>query len=254
MDLIVDSLLRFLDGTAGNEKHAAELRDKASYILASFRVHKNVGRLMAQVTALTKGEKLIYPSHRAYGPIESKKTPVYRHGKFLQAIMADYRVKPSIADIKGHPIQLISILEPDIEKLLQGEDLFGLHYALIRTEKKANEDLAILAKKYGYHYIFRIGLTEYYTTKTVVENINFLRPDYRGDAYRIYAQTCFYDAIEKRSNLNVTEKELIIRSVNCQPHDAHRFWDWLERHRVAYNAMRACIALLSELEEPAFRF
>ncbi|PYI02146.1 putative mating locus protein [Aspergillus sclerotiicarbonarius CBS 121057] len=248
MELIVNTLLQFLDGMAGNAKHAAQLREKASYISASFCVHKNVGRLMAQITALTKGEKLIYPSHRSYGSTKSTKTPVCRHRKYLQAIIADYRVKPSIADIKGRPIQFIGILDPAIEKLVQGEYLFEFHHALVYAEKKANEDLAILAKVYGYHYIFRIGLMEYYMAKTVIENINFLRPDYRGDAYRVCAQTCFYDAMDKHLNLNATEKELIVRAVDCRSEDAHRFWDWLERHRVAYNAMRACIVLLNKLE------
>ncbi|OOF98562.1 hypothetical protein ASPCADRAFT_1992 [Aspergillus carbonarius ITEM 5010] len=248
MELIVNVLLQFLDGMAGNAMHAAELREKASYISASFCVHKNVGRLMAQVTALTKGEELIYSSHRVRGSTEYADTPVCCHGKLLQAIMADYRIKPSIADIEGHPIQLISILDPAIEKVLQGENYFSLHQTLIRAEKKANDDLAKLTKEYGYHYIFRTGLMKYYMTRTVVENISFLRPDYRGDIYRVRAQTCLYDAMEKRLNLNAAEKELIIRAVDCHPEDAHIFWDWLERHRVAYNAMKACIALLRKLE------
>ena len=59
--------------------------------------------------------------------------------------------------------------------------------------------------------------------RTVVENISFLRPDYRGDIYRVRAQTCLYDAMEKRLNLNAAEKELIIRAVDCHPEDAHIF-------------------------------
>ncbi|PWY79414.1 putative mating locus protein [Aspergillus sclerotioniger CBS 115572] len=248
MELIVNTLLHFLDGMASNAVYAAELRGKALCISASFSLHKNVGRLMAQVTALTRGEEYIYPSHRVYGPTESADTPVCRYSKVLQAIMADHRIKPSISDIKGHSIQLISILDPAIEKLLQGENYFELHQALIRAEKKANEDLAELTKNYGYHYVFRIGLMEYYMVRTIVENINFLRPEYPGDVYRVCAQTCPYDAMEKRLNLNAAEKELIIGVVDCHPDDAHRFWDWLERHHVAYNVMKACIALLNKMQ------
>ncbi|GKZ36744.1 hypothetical protein AbraIFM66950_007941 [Aspergillus brasiliensis] len=164
MELDIHALLHYLDGIAGNALHAAELRERAAYISASFLVHRNPGRLMAHVTALTNGEEFIFPSHQIHGPSKFADVPVRRHGKYLKAIMADYHVNATVADIEGHPIQLISILDPTIEMLLQGEDLFHFHYALIRAEQVANEDLARLAKEYGYHYIFRIGLMEYHMT------------------------------------------------------------------------------------------
>ncbi|GKZ55453.1 hypothetical protein AnigIFM49718_000529 [Aspergillus niger] len=248
MELNIHALLHYLDGISGNALLAAVVRERAAYISASFLVHKNLARLMAHVTALANGEELIFHFHQIYGPNKLADVPVRRHWKHLKAVMADYRVNASVADIEGHPIQLISILDPTIEKLLQGEDLFQFHYALLRAEQMANEDLARLAKDYGYHYIFRIGLMEYYMTKTVAEKINFLKPDCRGYAYQTGVQACLYDAMEKRVRLNAAEKELILRAVDCQPDDAHRFWAWLECNRVAYNSMNACIFLLNKLE------
>lgn len=164
MEVKIHALLHYLDGVAGNTLLAAELRERAAFISASFLVHQSVARLMAHVTALANGKDLNLHFHQIYGPSKSVDVPVRRHWKPLKAIMADYCVNASVADIEGHPIQLISILDPTIEKLLQGEDLFQFHYALVRAEQMANEDLARLAKDYGYHYIFRIGLMQYYMT------------------------------------------------------------------------------------------
>ncbi|PWY67506.1 hypothetical protein BO70DRAFT_400540 [Aspergillus heteromorphus CBS 117.55] len=245
---VTEILLRTLDGIAGDAGKAPELREKAMYVSAAFRKHRNVTRLMAQVTALNRDEELIHPSHRIHGATEAAETRVGRYGNFLQAIMTDHNIKPSVADIEGHPIQLINSLDPEIEHVLKDNDLFRFHQALLRAEKKANDDLAKATKDFGYHWVFRVGLKEYYLTKTIVEKVNFIRPDYRGDAYRAHTQACCYDVMERRVRLNDAEKQLIVRLMGCQPADAHRFWAWLERHRVGYRAMKACIALLNNLQ------
>ncbi|PYH89059.1 putative mating locus protein [Aspergillus ellipticus CBS 707.79] len=247
VEIVATTILKYLDGMAKNATNAADLREKAMYISATFRTHNSVARLMAQVSALNGGEELIHPSHRADGPAEAAEKPVRRYANFLQSVMADYHVTPTIADIEGHPIQLMGFLDPQIERILH-EHLFEFHRVLLRAEKKANHDLARVTKQFGYHYIFRIGLMEYYLSKTIAENVNFIRPDGRGDAYRVRAQTCFYNVMEQRVRLNDAEKQIVIRAMGCQPADAHRFWTWLERNRVAYQAMKACLALLHNLK------
>jgi hypothetical protein len=93
--------------------------------------------------------------------------------------------------------------------------------------------------------------------------INFWTPDPRGNAYRVRTQNLCYAAIERCLRLNNLEKMLLIRTTRSLPGDALRFckyicgsavelansWlgAWIEKNRVAYHAMKACIALLNRL-------
>ncbi|KAL4930215.1 putative mating locus protein [Aspergillus undulatus] len=216
-------IFRLLDATIGDAGLPLAVREQAAYISASFLSHHNNYRLMAQVSALFNGDKLLHASHRSNGLNENALVPVRRHGPILQAIANDYHVAPTVADFEGHPIELISILDPTIEAGLLGEKIFELHQALVSMERVANEDLARFTRQYGYHYIFRAGLNQYYMTKAVAEKVNFLRQDPRGNEYRAQAQRICYEAMENRPNLNDAEKNIVIRAVNCVPEDAHRF-------------------------------
>ncbi|KAL4952127.1 hypothetical protein BDW69DRAFT_200961 [Aspergillus filifer] len=248
MNAYSNIIFRLLDATVGNAGLPLTMREQAAYISASFMSHHNSYRLMAQVSALFNGGKLLHASHRASEVNEIADIPVRRHGPILQAIVNDYHVAPTVADFEGHPIELVSLLDPAIETGLLGEKKFELHQTLVSMETSANEDLARYTRQYGYHYVFRAGLNQYYMTKAIAEKVNFLRQDPRGHVYRIQAQRICYEALESRPNLNNVEKNIIVRAVNCIPEDAYQFWDWLATNRASYRAMKACISLLDRLQ------
>jgi hypothetical protein len=159
-----NALLKLVGAIAHEAGLSTDRREMAIYIGASFLTHKNTCRLMAQVSALIRGGIFINPSHRVDGTSEDVETLVHRHAKYLQVVMTDFCITPTIADLEGHPIELISVLDPAIENSLRGEKRFQFHQALLDMERKANEDLIKCTREYGYHYIFRTGLQEYYLT------------------------------------------------------------------------------------------
>ena len=155
-------LVGFLSLMAQNPSLPPSTRDQATYISISYAEHRNIYRLMAQISALSNGQMVINLSHRTKA--EGKNSPVHRFGVFLQALVADFHVIPTVPDFEGHPIELYSILDPAIQDFMSGEQAFEFHRALLAMEKRANEHLAHLTRKYGYHFIFRIGLQQYYMT------------------------------------------------------------------------------------------
>ncbi|KAL4805462.1 hypothetical protein BDV18DRAFT_19402 [Aspergillus unguis] len=248
MNVYSAAIFRLLEATIGNAGLPLALREQAAYISASFASHSNSYRLMAQVSALFNGGKLLHASHRPNGLDDNPQVPVHRHGPILQAIVNDHHVHPAAADFEGRPIELVSILDPDIQAELVGEKAFELHQRLVSLERVANEDLARYTRQYGYHYIFRAGLNQYYMTKAVAEKVNFLRQDPRGNGYRTQAQRLCYEVINQRPNLSDAEKNLVIQAINCVPEDAHRFWNWMATNRASYRAMKTCISLLDRLQ------
>ena len=156
-------LIGFLSLMAQNPGLPPSTRDQATYISISYAEHRNIYRLMAQISALSNGQTVINLSHRTRAT-EGKDSPVHRFGMFLQALMVDFHIIPTIPDFEGHPIELYSILDPAIRDSMSGEHAFEFHRALLAMEKRANEHLAHLTRKYGYHFIFRIGLQQYYMT------------------------------------------------------------------------------------------
>lgn len=157
-------LIGFLALLSQNPGLPPATRDQATYITASYSEHRNVYRLMAQISALSNGETVINTSHRTRSMAEDRHAPASRFGVCLQALMTDFRITPTVPDFEGHPIELYSILDPVIESWMSGEQEFEFHRALLSMERRANEHLAHLTKKYGYHFIFRIGLQQYYMT------------------------------------------------------------------------------------------
>lgn len=164
MNTYNQAIFRVLDATVADAGLPLTLREQAAYILASFAAHNNSYRLMAQVSALFNGGKLLHSSHRPNGLNDNAQVPVHRHGPILHALVNDNHVIPTAADFEGRPIELISALDPVIEAGLVGEKAFELHQSLVLMERLANEDLARCTRRYGYHYIFRAGLNEYYLT------------------------------------------------------------------------------------------
>jgi hypothetical protein len=164
MDPFSVALLKFLEAVSQDAGLTPQKREVATYVRLSFGAHKNAYRLMAQVSEFVAGELRIHSSHRANGTTEDGVDAVHLNSRYLQAIVSDFQVTPTIADLEGHPIELISVLDPAIERSLKGENRFRFHKAILAMEKAANEDLARCTRKYGYHYIFRAGLQQYYMT------------------------------------------------------------------------------------------
>ncbi|OJJ61340.1 hypothetical protein ASPSYDRAFT_824807 [Aspergillus sydowii CBS 593.65] len=248
MNIYCQTIFRLLDQIVGDAGFPLTQREQAAYIAASFASHHNSYRLMAQVSALFNGGKLLHASHRNIGIEGNLEVPVCRHGTIIQAIANDYHVTPTVPDFEGHPIELASILDPAIESRLTGEKVFELHQILVSMERMANEELARYTRQYGYHYIFRAGLNQYYMTKAVAEKVNFLRQDARGHGHQVRAQRLCYQAMEYSPNLSDAEKNIVVCALNCVPEDAHRFWNWLTANRAFYCAMKACISLLDKLQ------
>lgn len=161
---ILDTKLQgFLAHMAQNPANPPAERNGANYILATYSQHRNVYRLMAQVSALCNGETVLHVSHNARSGAGDNSL-VTRFGQCLQALMTDFRIRPTIADFEGHPIELYSALDPTIHRMIGSDKKFQFHRALLAMEKRANEHLAHLTQKYGYHFIFRIGLKQFYMT------------------------------------------------------------------------------------------
>ncbi|KAL3472666.1 hypothetical protein BJX99DRAFT_249531 [Aspergillus californicus] len=245
MDCYALAISMFLNATVGNANTPMERREQAAYILASFASHNNTYRLMAQVSALFNGCTVLHSSHQIDGNAE---LPVRRHGRVLQALVNDHRIAATPADFEGHPIELVSALDPALANALGGANKFALHQALIASETAANEDFARYTRQYGYHHIFRAGLKQYYMTKAVAEKVNFFREDRRGQQYRTGAQMYCYRALDQRPTLNDIEKAVVVQAINCAPEDAQRLWNWLSANRASYRAMIACISLLDRLQ------
>ncbi|PLB51677.1 putative mating locus protein [Aspergillus steynii IBT 23096] len=245
---LVDTIMRYLSRVSQDESMSPDLREQATYIGVAYQSHRNMCRLVAQVSVFTRGEFMIHPSHRVNLLGENLDTAVRRHAKEVLNAISDHHTVPSLGDLEGHPIELYSILDARIERAMTGENRILFHQELLINEKKANGDLTRIIRKFGYHYIFRAGLQEYYMTKTVAAMVNFFRPDGRGDEFRISTQQTCYNFLEARLRLSPEEKANLIQRTRCFPEDAHKFWNWLEKHRKAYLAMKAAFAILSTLE------
>ncbi|RAK76713.1 putative mating locus protein, partial [Aspergillus fijiensis CBS 313.89] len=237
-------LLRVIDELRTDASLDYQTRQRAAYISTSFSVHGNKFRLMAQAAALDVGEFEIPSPHLIHNSDENKQTLVELHGKNLQAVMSEYDVKPSIADFEGHPVSLFGMIDGDINTILEGQRLAKFHRALLKAETNANNDLSRATRKYGYHYIFRVGLSHYYLAKTIAEHVNFWKNDDRGVAYGAQTQALCYQAMETRICLTENAKNFMIRMTGSRPEDARRFWSFLEHQRAAYTVMKGCIALL----------
>ncbi|KAL2853879.1 hypothetical protein BJY01DRAFT_243873 [Aspergillus pseudoustus] len=242
------AILRLLDTTTADVNHPLELREQATYIKASYTTHRDTYRLMAQVSALFNSGNLLHPSHRTQAPDGNAHLPVQRLGPVLHAIGTVHGVSPDVPDFEGHPIELFSKLDPAIRNAAVGLTRYHLDRHLIALERVANEHLARLTRQYGYHYIFRAGLTQYYQTKAVADCLIFLRRDHRGVAYRVNAQRLCYEALEQFPTLTAREKNWLIAFVRAAPEDVHRFWNWLTVNRAHYRAMKICLPMLEAIQ------
>jgi hypothetical protein len=164
MDYERDVLLWYLGTVADNARYPPDLRDKATHIIVSFMRHRNAYRLLAQATELARGELVMYPFQQVGNIPRNIGLPVRRFGQNIRAITTAFGIIPTNADYEGHPIELISILDPAVEANMNDNQRLEFHRALLVKERQANADLARAVQRYGYHYIFRAGLQQYYMT------------------------------------------------------------------------------------------
>lgn len=165
-----DTLLKFLDQTVRNEAIPFEQRDGAAYIAALFRADRNTSRLIVQLDALLRGQEVVKISpqflsiDRTNSVTQCNQTAVQRYGIYLHDIVTEFNIIPTIADFEAHPVRFSDNLEMSIESALDGERKLKFRQALLIAQQKANSYLARFSFKYGYHYIFRMGLGQYYMT------------------------------------------------------------------------------------------
>lgn len=164
MDYERDVLLWYLGTVADDARYPPDLRNKATHIIVSFMRHRNAYRLLAQATELARGELVMYPFQQVGNIPRNIGLPVRRFSQNIRAITTAFGIIPTNEDNEGHPIELISILDPAIEASMNDNQKFEFHRLLLVKERQANADLARSVQRYGYHYIFRAGLQQYYMT------------------------------------------------------------------------------------------
>lgn len=163
-------LLTFLDQVAQNRKIHYEQRDSAVYIATAFRAHRDTSRLIFQLDALLRGERVIEIRPRIKEVVQNNavtwcdKTVVQRYGSYLHAVIIEFNIVPTVADFEGHPIKLSDTLAQGIEDSLDDATATKVHQHLIAVDRMANNHLFQLAGRYGYHYIFRVGVLQYFLT------------------------------------------------------------------------------------------
>lgn len=164
-----ESLLRFLWQVSRNQEIPYDQREGATYVAVLFLAHRNTPRLMAQVSALLRGEQVIQTSFDAgtvaqNNAISQCTQLARRYGGQLYATIAQFNIIPSLGDFEGHPLKLANNLERGLEDGMNNMSKVKLHQALSGFQQGANRDLSNLVARYGYHYIFRLGLGQYYMT------------------------------------------------------------------------------------------
>ncbi|KKA19076.1 Mating locus protein [Rasamsonia emersonii CBS 393.64] len=217
-ELLVCFLLIFLRVLSQDPQKEPERRMLAFYMLAIYEKHRNGFRLMAQFHAFCKRE-LNIPRAINTNPLANPGTLVVRCGDIIENIVHKYGVIPTIADFEGHPCELVTILPQRLDRAMPFQMRLNMHKQMLVYERLADIQLASYARRYGYHYIFRAGLREYYMTKVVVEHYNFLRNDQRGNNWRRQTQAIFYEAIDRTPGLSLEELRALIMATQCFEED-----------------------------------
>ncbi|KAL1973713.1 hypothetical protein VTN31DRAFT_5273 [Thermomyces dupontii] len=239
------TLLVWIRSISQNRDLDGQKRMKALYILSSFEQHGNVWRLMAQSLALARGE-LSAPHSISHilGSYSGPGTLVYRCSPTIENIINNFDVNPDMGDFQCQPVELFNVIPLSFEEDLDGETRFKMHLKVLEYEALATSRLVEYAKRYGYHYIFRAGLRQYYLTKLVCDFHSFIRKDVRGEAFQKFAQAVILDALNDKPNLNQEELQTLVDNANAYPYDILRTRNWIVSGRPAYYAMKACIRVM----------
>lgn len=163
MDRNVLSLLAWLRIESHDSSKPAARRNVAFYILAFYQQHRNAYRLFAQITAMLKNE-FIVPHAIAFNPSIVSGSLVSRVASQIEDIATKFGAIPSIADFQGHPFELLTIFPPALDRALPVAVRLELQHKMLVYERLADSQLAALTQHYGYHFVFRAGLREYYMT------------------------------------------------------------------------------------------
>lgn len=147
-----------------------EKRNDAAYIAAVFRVHGDTPRFLAHIKTYLSGNRVIQIRPEIQEVVQNKafiwcgKTVVQRYENYLQALMTESNIVPTIADYEAHSIRISSILEQYIDDSLDSDAKARIQQQLMRSNHLANCHLIQLAERFGYHPIFRIGVLQLHLT------------------------------------------------------------------------------------------
>ncbi|EED11558.1 mating locus protein, putative [Talaromyces stipitatus ATCC 10500] len=245
MDRNIEKLLMWLGAMHQNPSNPPSRRYQAYYILNFYGQHRNPYRLMAQVTSMCKEELLLpKPSIMTSSPESSSLVKLW--GKQIENVVDEFFIVPAISDFEAHPFELFSCLPPDFEGRLDPETNLKAHNKMLVYERIGQQKLMELTKRFGYHYVFRAGLREYFLTKLIAEYYNFMRVDNRSDEWRQRTQMTFYDLLDKHPNMKLDELRIVIAGAQAYPYDILLFRNWLIRSRRSYHAMQACISIMTD--------
>lgn len=158
-------LLVWMRSISQNRDLDGQKRMKALYILSSFEQHGNTWRLMAQSLALARGE-LSTPHSISHlvGSYSGVGTLVHRCSPTIENIINNFDVHPDLGDLQCQPVELFNDIPLSFEDDLDGETRLMMHIKALEYEALAASRLLEYTKRYGYHYIFRAGLRQYYIT------------------------------------------------------------------------------------------
>jgi hypothetical protein len=163
MDRNVLMLLAWLRVQSHDSSKPPARRNISFYILAFYQQHRNAYRLFAQVTAMLKNEFNV-PRAIAFGSSVASGGLVSRVASHIEDIAMRFGVIPSIGDFQGHPVELLTIFPPALDQVLSVRDRLELQKKMLVYERLADIQLAAYTQQYGYHFVFRAGLREYYMT------------------------------------------------------------------------------------------
>ncbi|RAO72840.1 uncharacterized protein BHQ10_008852 [Talaromyces amestolkiae] len=241
----ITMLLVWLRQMQLNSSTPPSRRLQAYYIINFYGQHHNPYRLMAQTTAMCRGE-LVCPQPSIISSNPEPSTLVERWGKQIEDAVIEFHIVPAISDFEAHPFEIFTFLPKDFEGRVDAKTNLEAHNKMLEYERLGHVQLMAYAKRFGYHHIFRGGLREYYLTKLIAEHYNFLRVDHRSHEWRRRTQKIFYDLLDKQPNMTLEELRVVIRSTRAYPYDILLFRNWLIKSRRTYHAMRACISIMTD--------
>ena len=157
-------LIGYLTAITKDFQKPPERRLIASYIIATSQVHQNSVRLMAQILEVLQGDLEVPTPLGHFSDSNDLGREVGWHNDIIHKTAVEFGVVFTVGDFEGHPIEIFSSVPKHIEEKLHGEKLLEMHRTILRYEAMANTEAAGYAERFGYHPIFRAGLSKYYMT------------------------------------------------------------------------------------------
>lgn len=159
----IGTLLVWLRQMQLNPSTPPSRRLQAYYVINFYGQHHNPYRLMAQTTAMCRGE-LVLPQPSIISPNPETSTLVERWGKQIEDAVIDFHIVPAMSDFEAHPFEIFTFLPKDFEGKVDAKTNLEAHNKMLKYEQLGHTQLMAYTKRFGYHHIFRGGLREYYLT------------------------------------------------------------------------------------------